>query len=71
MNDVGKKMLSNDIAVHFKCHPVSDSLISDVVVTYDASRKTELLQRQKGESYEVSGRLSKYSETFGLFATGE
>ncbi|MFI5297720.1 MAG: hypothetical protein ACHREM_06430 [Polyangiales bacterium] len=55
-------------SVQWKCATNSRSLIQDIQIDYPSSRKQDVLQLEKGESYTVRGILKDHSTLLGLMA---
>lgn len=67
VTEVSKESFGDGFTVQYKCAG-SSALIQDVMITYPASAKSEVLGLKKGGSYKISGKLTAYNSLLGLTA---
>jgi hypothetical protein len=70
VTEVSKETLGDGFTVQFKCQG-SNSFIQDVMITFPANSKSQVLKLEKGSVYKINGRLTAYNSFIGLSAEPE
>jgi hypothetical protein len=69
VTEVSSDMLGG-FTVQYKCSPQSPSLIQDIQLKYQDSAKGFVMNLQKGQSYQIKGKLGASSTLFGMTGDG-